>query len=293
MNFLVLEGLDGSGKTTFAREITTGEYHHVGPPGDGGSFPELAADWWCAAPNTFHVWDRGHLGEDVYGPLYRGTRLTRAARNVLRFVLEDRNAAVIWLDVLPELIEPELLGDRLAERHRFQEAIRLFHYPVYHLQSRASLREWWTMHYHEISDRATADPLGVGSRTPGLWLLGEQASTASRCTLPFFTTSGMETVWLEAQDHTTIRVSNALPPAAPLEECRKRVQDPWVTRLRERWEGLACPRTVCLGQTADKYARAAGIQVDVALEHPQYVWRFRHRELPNYRRMLQACLRQG
>lgn len=297
MNFVVLEGLDGVGKTTLAQRWQHEHglvYHHVGPPGEGGDFPTLAQTWWEATSRYPHVWDRGHLGEDVYGPVRRGTRLTRAARNVLRFLLADRAAAVLWLDLDPVelgILDP-VLEMALAERSQMRQAVRNFHYPVYHLQSREAAEEWWSLHAMEIGERpGPRDAWGIGSPQPAILVLGEQASRAASCSLPFFTASGMALIWEVVQDHERIRVSNVLPPDAPLFECRRSPREPWLSGLRQRWEWLGEPQVVALGSTAERWCRAAAIPVMAELAHPQYIWRFEHAATNHYREQLRRCLR--
>lgn len=75
---IILEGPDGSGKTTLAKQLVESgfKYHHEGPPRNpdmlfvyGSKLKEI----YDAGGNW--VLDRFHLGENVYGPLVRGKSL--------------------------------------------------------------------------------------------------------------------------------------------------------------------------------------------------------------------------
>lgn len=90
----IFEGPDGGGKTTAAKALAmlvNGEYVHIGPPtaGVGGMDVIYARQFSnaCArAGDRPVVFDRFHLGERIYGRLYRGNdRLGEVGQ----FVLED------------------------------------------------------------------------------------------------------------------------------------------------------------------------------------------------------------
>lgn len=83
MGFVILEGVDGSGKTTLARSIVAeydAYYRHVGPPeDDSGVFAQHVRDvrrWRSEAiinEISMTVVDRFHLGTWAYGKEFRAS----------------------------------------------------------------------------------------------------------------------------------------------------------------------------------------------------------------------------
>ena len=69
---IIIEGPDGAGKTTLARQIaflTGSEYHHEGPPPEDEVYGHYASLLTRSRPTVF---DRLFEGEGIYGPLLRG-----------------------------------------------------------------------------------------------------------------------------------------------------------------------------------------------------------------------------
>jgi hypothetical protein len=70
---IIIEGPDGAGKTTLARQIaflTGREYHHEGPPPAENVFGHYVD---LIVRNRPTVFDRLFEGEGIYGPLLRGS----------------------------------------------------------------------------------------------------------------------------------------------------------------------------------------------------------------------------
>jgi hypothetical protein len=102
--FVIIEGADGSGKTTLAERIAEeygAEYEHVGPPReDMTPFAEHIGYAFELAPDYGQVvFDRFHLGCFCYGPIFRPERDVDGIGDFRR---ED------W-DLLERLIRPHCL----------------------------------------------------------------------------------------------------------------------------------------------------------------------------------------
>jgi hypothetical protein len=82
---VIIEGPDGSGKTTLARKLCAVfdmNYHHEGPPPPDMSVLHHYAGLLATATRPT-VFDRLHLGELVYGPLLRGASRLKPMDEVL------------------------------------------------------------------------------------------------------------------------------------------------------------------------------------------------------------------
>jgi hypothetical protein len=286
--WIVLEGIDGTGKTTTARWLESHRgwrYGHAGPPGRGGSFPELISCWWrCEnrelARAEHWAWDRGHLGELFCGPVRRGTTLVPAARNAFEAFLLDRDAEIWWLDPPADRVESEFpLAQRASERMHLMEAARESRVRVRRFVSAAAAAAY-AQEMPTPARLEVLDPAGVGTRAPRWWVLGEQASGAAPCALPFLTASGLDMLW-PGVDPTRVRVSNALMPDADLAAARTgHFDEVTLENLAGWWKLLREPQVLTLGGTAEAACRSADVPVAATMRHPQYIRRFYHHEVP-------------
>lgn len=312
--WILLEGIDGAGKTKTAELISakvpnTFGYWHVGPPGStgnlvDGSWPSLARTWY--EEHSRHlIWDRAHLGELVYG-LDRGftpdSVENRGWLRLLEAILINKGSALIWLARDPREAwqaqahreDARSLTDLMALHYRYSELGS-------HLTLEPSIVESEEGPEHVADkvpkvlekldpERTHVDHEGVGSRTPMVWVVGEQRSPAAWSPAPFATASGVELVW-PCISPCDVRVSNVLRPDWDLREGRRRLE-PWQAQdLQQRWGTLGEPQVICLGHTAKNCCIAAGVPIYADLEHPQYSRRFYYHAGPDYRERLIAALR--
>lgn len=103
---IILEGADCTGKGHVAEMFKDMgfDYYHFGPPTVRGA--DYAID--CYLTYRLHpgptVFDRSHLGEQVYGPVYRGgDTLGDAGRALLDAYLKGRDAIVILMKPDPQI----------------------------------------------------------------------------------------------------------------------------------------------------------------------------------------------
>jgi thymidylate kinase len=98
---IVIEGADGTGKTTLAREIEKRgwKYVHNGPPPEGISLYDHYTEQILAARGKKVVFDRLHVGELVYGPVMRGkSQITIEEMRLLNRLLFAFNAKIVFCD---------------------------------------------------------------------------------------------------------------------------------------------------------------------------------------------------
>lgn len=92
---IIIEGPDGSGKTTLAMQMAKRanlEYRHMGPPEEGMDHVQ----WYLDRVGPY-VWDRFHLGEETYGACGFSRRGTWLERELVRKRLQELGAFVIVL----------------------------------------------------------------------------------------------------------------------------------------------------------------------------------------------------
>jgi thymidylate kinase len=116
MPIIILEGIDGAGKSTLAAHILEKSQIrttllHRGPL-EGTIEDELIYPLQNVASDELLIADRWHLGELVYGPIYRGKSLVEGFYNTLiDQLLFDMNAVKVVLS--PPL---DVVKERLAIR---------------------------------------------------------------------------------------------------------------------------------------------------------------------------------
>jgi hypothetical protein len=300
--WLVLEGIDGAGKTTLADKLQKADPRysvlHVGPPGKtstqwvpsteiqvGGSFIELAKYWSGDARDAkFVIWDRGHLGNWVYQAGL--DRMTVGEMRLLEALLMDHNGVTVLLNTDVRIAFGRHSGDRTLED--LQRESIAFQQALHDLKSywiTTDVRGLKTLFadWQKYDTVKHMDTEGVGSNTPEYWILGEQRNPKAEIQVPFSSVSGMRLIWPWVNP-MTMRLSNALRPEADLARARDGLfSGETLSDLYFRWATLGKPRVVALGHTAQAACVAAGVKVSLSTEHPQHVWRFRQEEADAWR----------
>ena len=118
MPVVILEGVDGSGKSTFADKIAALVPHdyevireHKGPL-TGPVWDEYVTPLMNIRDDQFLIADRWHVGEMIYGPLYRGkSEVTPAEERLIELLLARMGAVRIIMQPGLSTVRKRL-GDR-------------------------------------------------------------------------------------------------------------------------------------------------------------------------------------
>jgi hypothetical protein len=282
--WLVLEGINGAGKTRLARFLCKKfgwAYEHVNA--ERGQWGPLANEWvgWPRGHDV--IWDRGHLGEFVYGPS-RGHAPGLGETRMMEAVLVDQLGITFWVkrdpaDCHRDKVSPFSL-EQLREHHLSFESLqrdtRLTIPPVVCDFEPEVVAEVVSTMYERgrknellrVSGSISVDLEGVGERQPDVWVLGQGQNPNTPVRVPFSTPCGLELVWPCINPYR-VRVSNVLASRG-------------TSSIVDRWLSLGEPDVVCLGKVALDECKAARVPVHASLPHPQYWRRFMSQRMSEY-----------
>lgn len=298
--FIVIEGIDGAGKTTLANHLIrtvngTGEYHHRGPP-ERHPLEEYVNDFEDYRPGGGRhiVCDRLHWGELVYAPLYRDhSLLAEAGRRWVDAFLASRGALLVHCtherdvvianmrrtreDYLKEadIAHVEATYDTLYGLHSDVKKTAVRGYPdtrdVMFLKRVACDLE------QEAHD-AALPPSYIGPPHPWAVYFGDERKlrgSRPNAESPFAPYSDSSGRWLWPRLPWDVGVANA-----------------YETEPDEVLKATGCERVVALGNRAHERLREYGIDHGVA-RHPQYARRFTHGRLDEWQEYLYLAARDG
>jgi hypothetical protein len=313
---IILEGSDGAGKTTLAARLKARMPDaielHSGPLRSDPftEYEERLADWDGVTPI---IADRWHIGELVYGPIFRGeSKLDVVGRWHIDAFLVARGAMVVYL--CPPL---ELIADRVAARG--DDMVDVTHLPAIYDTYETAISsdvmptmhvgctdpENCTGHDHKIPlvEEIVEDAYSrwlhtnhlrrfttyIGSSAPDYLILGERRNDPEAyhaAFVPTGATSGrfmLEHLLPVLGSETSIGIANA---------CEEDVY--------ELWCSLARPPIVALGNAAYEAAcrslHERGLTGRVplgAVPHPQYIRRFHNKSGALYARTIISALNTG
>ena len=310
MVFVILEGVDGAGKSSLAQELYSTMKNcrliHKGPPQTNHLLREYLADivWYRADdPDESNVvCDRWHLGESVYPQLQQG-RTSLATRETLGYLdlwLLSRGALLVHVRADPTTVYHRRLdrgeavvnvGEIHAEHNLFVRAVGAAPHPKLQVDTGAGLStsdiaaqvmlqaEAASMHVAPLARFTTY----VGPRVPDVLLVGDERG-------PDRAGSRLYGTAFVPLPHTS---GNYLMRALP--------DDLLVTgrvglaNVNESddvvslWDTLGQPPVVALGHNAYDGCVRSGLADATtfgAVPHPQYVRRFHHPRAIDYGRMI-------
>lgn len=282
----ILEGPDGAGKTTLGHDgvcFSDHAYVHLGPPSQLGAFHDVVGAITARRRKRHVLFDRLHLGEGIYGPVFRGKdTLGMARRRLIERVLLSRQAVVVLC--LPDVERcVETFRARKGEEMLDNEMqLRLVHEAYRTIETHLPIV---TYDYTRDMDLLAIDGLrslieaarphfnggpGVGHFRPGNTLIvGEQVN--ARAPMPFIDDRGCA-IWLAE------KLNEAMVPESDLY---------WINALDPdgEWtdpgflDGLRPTRIIALGQVAERWCKDVGAGTSThAIPHPQQHKRFRYHQ---------------
>jgi gluconate kinase len=299
--FVALEGVDGAGKSTLASELaeTLGaEVRHFGPLRQD-PLKEYVLDVQNIPATPGVIFDRYHIGEDVYGPLYRGgSAMTRAQRRWIDLWGLSRGVTLFHVTQPLEVIErrlaargedflkPEDVAHVLEAFERETKESPLYAGDVspgtqaYEVGRLAMLAKYNETRANRIYERY---PSFVGDPVPRVLLVGEKRGGTppyehTSCFLPTSTSSGSFLLGaLHYLTWKTVAMVNGVEEGE---------------RLPDLLNELAFPPVVALGREASRELTKRGID-HAGVPHPQYVRRFFNSRQQDYGILIDEVTKTG
>lgn len=311
MALIVLEGVDGAGKSTLAEAIAgklhDAEVRHAGPL-DSHPLSAYALAFEDYAPGTGRhvVCDRLHWGELIYGPLYRGgSRLTEPMFRWTELYLRARGAVAFHVTQDLEVIQARLRlrGEDYLESHHVEQVWREFG----EVADRSLLRVGDVRPGLDEIDRMAERivqaaiyydsqaahiysrfPGYVGHATPGALLVGDKRGGQP----PYETRAA----FMPRAGNSGAYLMSALgPPSQAWPGWRGvglvNALDEEID-LRELVADLGEPIVVALGRNAHEELDRQGIEHG-AVPHPQYIRRFFNKRAAEYGGIIAQAINTG
>lgn len=308
---IIVEGPDGSGKTTLCNELERQLHNEVGAkpiirfeagppqqhPLNEYETSLLEIDY---RPNGNHhvICDRWHLGEAVYPQLLgRKTRWNIAIARHISLFLRSRGALVVYVESTRDRVAKSIaersdatsidrftLGAWCDVVSRFREQVRLSGLATYETPSEFNTEEvareviTSAKNIERIKSDLNQFITYVGPRFPKALLFGDQRNRPPLQNSPAFgpypSTSGSYLLsHLDVQGFNSIGLANACD-----------VDDPVAI-----YETLDKPRVIALGTKAGLRCTKVGIR-HVTVEHPQFMRRFHHKDGAEYASRIQYLI---
>lgn len=313
---IICEGVDNGGKTTLIQALARLHndpknlvIRHQGPPPDGANLVEhyereLLTDLLpqIRSTTTLVLLDRHHVGELIYGPVYRGgSRLSPGAAMHVDLLLQALGG--IRVLVQPNRLDEvrrryEVLGDGLLQPEHLGQVYTSYEvYAARHGWIRgAAFPEDHSLGPDDILRVAEATTLVtqfsadvpgyVGSHWPRVVLVGERRSTGPGAIPAPWTTAAFTPLHESSSAAWLMRALLAVADTS--QTGLLNAYEPGVD-LKVAWGLLRRPHLVALGNAASRALSEAGLD-HLKVVHPQYARRFMHRDPDAYTQTLKRAI---
>jgi hypothetical protein len=292
MYIIIIEGPDGSGKTTlakqFIKQIPSLEYRHEGPP----PADEDSLTYYSRVLDSFRgrdmVIDRFALGERVYGPILRdedtlgddGWRMferVRRALNVTRIVCLP-NPDVAWSNWANRA------GEYFKGDARYLRSYARFAYFAQRYEFRTYDYEHENFAGIRLKVNPTLPPGAIGSPAARVLLIGDQIGSVTGPDLPFVCKRGSSAYLDRALQLTGISERQLALTNARCPDGSTRILP-----ATNAW-GIAWERVVALGAIAAQICEEQNMRYE-QVPHPQYWKRFRYHDIKTYAELIEGKIK--
>jgi hypothetical protein len=297
---IAFEGVDCSGKSTLIKHVQkillqrgliSEVVNHGKPAPNAHPLTEYAGSITSRAGRHL-IFDRLHVGEEIYGKLYRdGSRLTLAQRVFIDGLLASYGALLVHVTASPDTVVArcQSRGEDYLKSEDVAWAVEEYH------RQTVDRRYWITVNTdnHDLDDMPsvamklveiamtrwlTMSPvieLGtdyVGPRWPQALLVADRPVPTADARTPY----GALTPW---NGNCADYLFNALYDVylvAPRRIPRIGWVNSHLTDVKRLYVELGSPSVVALGSEAHKALDRQSVPVAGRVDHPQYVRRFKH-----------------